>query len=158
MLLILVYSEAIKNALMRIVSQGISHGQLDDAEVVLSCLRALHPELTDLDTLEAWLTMKREFWQDAIRILRNIDLAADNDGMNRALLAYCQFTQEDDEWRFNANQVLANSNNKAAIDLVKVLMGDKSEDRPEEDESISSNDHSAYLHDSMMNANMYIRV
>jgi type III secretion protein HrpB1 len=151
-------SKEFVSGLIEIVSQGISHNRLDDAEVVLACVRGLRPNLVELDTFDAWLAIKRGFWHDAIRTLRNVDSKAANWSLGRALLAFCQFAQGDDEWKFNANEVMANSKSKEAIGLVKLLMGDESDEAPEEDGAGLSESSAANLHDSMMNASMYMRV
>jgi type III secretion protein HrpB1 len=150
-------SKEFVSGLIEIVSQGISHNRLEDAEVVLACVRALRPNLVELDTFDAWLAIKRGFWQDAIRTLRGVDSKTSNWALGRALLAFCQFAQGDDEWKFNANEVMTNSESKEAIGLVKLLMGDKSEDAPEEEDDATTTTAGS-LHDSMMTSGMYMRV
>jgi type III secretion system HrpB1/HrpK family protein len=56
--------------LIDVISQGISHNRLEDAEAVLDCVRALRPKLAELDTFDAWISIKRGFWQDAVRTRR----------------------------------------------------------------------------------------
>jgi type III secretion protein HrpB1 len=109
--------------LIDVISQGISHNRLEDAEAVLDCVRALRPKLAELDTFDAWISIKRGFWQDAVRTLRGIDSTATNWSLGRALLAFCQFALGDAEWSLNANEVMTNSGNAEAISLVRLLLG-----------------------------------
>jgi type III secretion protein HrpB1 len=153
-------SKEFVSGLIEVVSQGISHNHLEDAEIVLACVRGLRPSLVELDTFDAWLAIKRGFWQDAIRTLRNVDSKTSNWALGRALLAFCQFAQGDEEWKFNANEVITNSESKEAIGLVKLLMGEGGDDFAEPEEPAAEHEiqPGTSLHDSMMTSSMYMRV
>ncbi|MCW7540283.1 HrpB1 family type III secretion system apparatus protein [Aquabacterium sp. A7-Y] len=114
--------------LVEIISQGISNNRLEDAEAVLCAARALRPRLAELDTFDAWIAIKRGFWPDAIRLLRNLDATASNWGLGKALLAFCQFATGDAAWSISAHEVLQNSQNAEAVGLVKLLLNQ--EDTP----------------------------
>jgi type III secretion protein HrpB1 len=118
------HSKEFVTGLIDVISQGISHNQLEDAEAVLACVRALRPKLAELDTFDAWIAIKRGFWHDAVRTLRNVDAASPNWALGRALLAFCQFALGDAEWTLNANEVMTSSENNDAIGLVKLLLGE----------------------------------
>jgi type III secretion protein HrpB1 len=119
-------SKEFVTGLIDVISQGISHNRLEDAEVVLDCVRALRPNLAELDTFDAWISIKRGFWHDAVRTLRGIDSTSNNWALGRALLAFCQFALGDAEWSLNANEVMTNSGNAEAIGLVRLLLGQES--------------------------------
>ncbi|WKB51741.1 HrpB1 family type III secretion system apparatus protein [Eleftheria terrae] len=110
------------SGLVEIISQGISNNRLEDAEAVLCAARALRPRLAELDTFDAWIAIKRGFWPDAIRLLRNLDASASNWSLGKALLAFCQFATGDAAWSISAHEVLQNSQNAEAIGLVKLLL------------------------------------
>ena len=108
--------------LVDILSQAIMHDRLDDAEHVLACVRVLRPKLPELDTFDAWIAMKRGFWPDAIRILRNVDAASANWALGKALMAFCQFALGDSAWRATATDVLENGRSAEASTLVNLLI------------------------------------
>jgi type III secretion protein HrpB1 len=117
-------SKQFVTGLIDVISQGISHDRLEDAEAVLDCVRALRPKLTELDTFNAWIAIKRGFWQDAVRTLRAVEPNSPNWALARALLAFCQFALGDGEWTLNANEVINSGTNSEAMGLVRLLMGD----------------------------------
>lgn len=120
-------------ALIEVISTAISHNRLEDAESVLAGVRVLRPRMSELDTFEAWIAIKRAQWQDAIRILHKLDASSNNWGLGKALLAFCQFAIGDQAWSISANEVLeGNSDNREATALVKILMG--KDDGPAEPE------------------------
>ena len=108
--------------LVDLVGQAIHHGRLEDAEHVLTCVRSLRPRLAELDTFEAWIAMKRGFWTDAIRILRNVDAAVSNWALGKALMAFCQFAVGDAAWHASATDVVENGQSPEALALVMLLI------------------------------------
>jgi type III secretion protein HrpB1 len=116
------YRKELVSGLVDLLSQAIQHDRLEDAELVLACVRALRPRLAELDTFEAWIAMKRGFWPDAIRILRNVDAAAGNWALGKALMAFCQFALGDAAWRASATDVVENGQSVEALDLVMLLI------------------------------------
>jgi len=108
--------------LVDVVSMGINHNKLEDAETVLIAVRGLRPRLAELDTFDAWIAMKRSFWGDAIRHLRNVDASASNWWIGKALMAFCQFATDDPSWQASANDVVHNSDSAEAIALVRLLL------------------------------------
>lgn len=110
------------SCLVDLTSLAIRHGRLEDAEVALVAVRSLRPKLPELDTFEAWIAMKRGFWADAIRILRNLDANVGNWGLGKALLAFCQFATGDAGWRASATDVVENSQDPEARSLVMLLI------------------------------------
>jgi type III secretion protein HrpB1 len=118
-------SKQFVKGLIDVVSQGISNDRLEDAEAVLACVRVLRPKLVELDTFEAWISIKRGHWHDAVRTLRSIDSSSPNWALGQALLAFCQFALGDNEWTLNANEVINTSTNREALGLVRLLMGEE---------------------------------
>lgn len=110
------------SCLVDLTSLAIRHDRLEDAEAALVAVRSLRPRLSELDTFEAWIAMKRGFWPDAIRILRNLDAAVGNWALGKALLAFCQFAVGDAGWRASATDVVENSQNAEALNLVMLLI------------------------------------
>jgi len=110
-------------SLVEVVGLGIAQDRLEDAEAVLGIVRLLRPSMSELDTFEAWIAMKRGFWSDAIRLLRNLDATAKNWTLGKALMAFCQYATGDAEWSISANEVLqGNQSSAEAVGLVKLLL------------------------------------
>jgi len=105
-----------------LLSLGISHERYEDAETLLTTARLLRPNLPELDTFEAWIAMRRGYWPDAIRILRNVEATAPNWALGRALMAFCQFALGDSSWHAYANDVIVNGNSEEAANLIRLLM------------------------------------
>lgn len=110
------------SCIVEVLSQGISQNRLEDAEAALACVRMLRPRLVELDTFDAWIAMKRGFWIDAMRHLRNIDASTSNWALGKALLAFCQFATRDPTWQASANEVLEDNNNAEAVGLMRLLI------------------------------------
>lgn len=110
------------SCLIDVISLGINHDRLEDAETVLTAVRGLRPRLAELDTFDAWIGMKRGQWAEAIRLLRNVDASATNWWLGKALLAFCQFATGDVAWNATANDVVFNSDSPEAIGLVRLLL------------------------------------
>lgn len=110
-------------ALIEVISCAISQNRLDDAEAVLTGVRVLRPHLTELDTFEAWIAIKRGHWQDAIRVLHKLDAGTKNWSLGKALMAFCQFAVGDAGWNISAHEVLEGESTVEARGLVKLLMG-----------------------------------
>ena len=115
-------SKEFVSGLVDVLSQGIQHDRFEDAEAVLACIRVLRPKLAELDTFEAWIAMKRGFYADAIRILRNLDATASNFALGKAVMTLCQFACGDGGWRATATDVLENGNSPEATALVNLLI------------------------------------
>jgi len=110
-------------SLVEVIGLGIAQDRLEDAEAVLGSIRLLRPSMNELDTFEAWIAMKRGFWADAIRLLRNLDASASNWTLGKALMAFCQYATGDAEWSISANEVLHGTHSNAeAVGLVKLLL------------------------------------
>ena len=62
--------------LLDVLNVAIGHKLLNEAESVLDGLRALKPRMTELDTFEAWIAMRRGKVKDAIRLLQHVEAAA----------------------------------------------------------------------------------
>ena len=110
-------------ALVDLISLGISHNRLDDAEAILAIVRSLRPRLTELDTFEAWIGIKRGNWHDAIRTLHKLDASKPDWTLGKALMAFCQFAIGDPTWQVSANDVLETQSTGDAANLVRLLMG-----------------------------------
>jgi len=109
-------------SLVDLTGLAISHDRFEDAEWVIGCLRVLRPKLVELDTYEAWIAMKRRRFDEAVRILRNLDASSPKWALGKALMAMCQFVLGDPTWLGNANDVMENGNDPAAIGLVRLLI------------------------------------
>jgi type III secretion protein HrpB1 len=151
-------SKELELGLTQVLILAMLRGRLEDGEAVLNCLHALKPDSIELSHFDAGLAVTRGFWQDAIRILNSQDPQASNWAFGRALLAYCKFKQGDDEWRFDANELLTRPKNKEAIGLLKLFLGDKvsvlnSDDSLDEQPTTTAES----LYESMMASTMYMR-
>ena len=119
------------SALIEVISLGVSHNKLEDAETVLGVVRNLRPRLGELDTFEAWIAIKRGHWHDAIRTLHKLDGTTRNWALGKALMAFCQFAIGDPGWAISANDVLETNPTGDAANLVRLLMGKESANEPE---------------------------
>jgi type III secretion protein HrpB1 len=122
-------------ALIDITNLGLANASIDDAEIVLDCARALRPGIRELDTFEAWISVKRGRWAEAIRLLGNLDPSSPQWEMHKALLAFCQFASGDRQWSMTANYVLENGKDPAAIGMARMLMNPEEEMRAEKAEA-----------------------
>jgi type III secretion protein HrpB1 len=107
--------------LASVLQLAVGHQRLDDAETVLTAVRILRPQLAELDMFEAWIATKRGFWQDAMRISNSL-VARSDWPMAKAFLACCQSMVGNPAWRNTAQDVLDNSTNTEALDMVKALL------------------------------------
>jgi type III secretion protein HrpB1 len=142
------------SGLIEVLSLGIAHQCLDDAETLLVCVRSLRPRMAELDTFEAWIAMKRGFWKDAIRLLHNVDASTSNWSLGKALLAFCQYATGDAGWSISAHDVLQNGQNPEAINLVKLLLDPKEAMSPANPEPAST---SSTLSSPTLMQNSYLR-
>jgi type III secretion protein HrpB1 len=117
--------------LIEVIGQGIGQERLDDAEAVVLALRVLRPKMLELDTFDAWIAIKRGYWPEAVRILRNIDAQANNWHLGKALLAFCQFAMGDSAWTIPANEVMDTGQSPEAVGLVKLLINQRVDDDDE---------------------------
>jgi type III secretion protein HrpB1 len=126
-------------ALIEVVSLGITHKRIEDAETVLVAVRQLRPHLTELDTFEAWIAISRGHWHDAIRTLNNLDANTRNWSLGRALMAFCQFAVGDPAWSVSAHEVIEGDSTQEARSLVRLLLGkDVNVGEPEPDASAAT--------------------
>lgn len=110
------------SGLIDVLNLAIDRMDLDDAEVVLGSLRILRPKLLQLDMFEGWIAMRRRRWSDASRILSNLNSALPEFETARAFLASCQYSSGDPAWRITATEILENSTNAEALDIVRTLL------------------------------------
>lgn len=89
-----------------VLTLGLTHDRVDDAEAILNCLRAMRPRIAELDTFEAWILMKRGFFKDAARLLANIQDSPNGGLQAKALLTYCLFVTNDPGWNDSAAQII----------------------------------------------------
>lgn len=54
------------------LSLAIDHGQLEEAEAMLACIRSLHPELHDFDRFKAGIAARRAWLRDGLRDLERV--------------------------------------------------------------------------------------
>jgi type III secretion protein HrpB1 len=109
-------------ALISVLSLAIDRDRIDDADTVLTALRALRPQMHELDTFEAWLAMKRQAWPEATRILRNLDATLPTFQTARAFLAMCLYMTGDPSWRAVATDVAENSSDADAVAIASGLL------------------------------------
>jgi type III secretion protein HrpB1 len=121
------------SGLIDVLNLAIDQMYLDDAEVVLGSLRLLRPKLLQLDMFEGWIAMRRRRWDDAARILSNLNSALPEFETARAFLASCQYSSGDPSWRITATEILENSKNAEALDIVRTLLAPEDEMLPGED-------------------------
>ena len=111
------------SGLVDALNLAVTHERLDDAERVLTCLRALRPRMLELDTFEAWIAMKRGHWTDAVRLLGNMaDSDSQGSSLAKALLAFCQCSMGDTRWTAMARQVVDAGGTHEAVQLVQLLL------------------------------------
>jgi type III secretion protein HrpB1 len=110
------------SGLIDILSLAIDKSLLDDADAVLTSARLLRPKLMQLDMFEGWIEMRRRHWKEASMILSNLDLALPEFQTARAFLAVCQYSSGNPVWRTTATDVLENSSNAEALDIVRTLL------------------------------------
>lgn len=115
-------------SLIEILTVGITHQQLDDAETLLRGIRVLRPHLTELGTFGVWIAIGRRQWHDAIQLLNELDATAPKWTMTTALMAFCKFAIGDAGWHACASQVLQNDPSGDAADFVRHMMGHKPAD------------------------------
>lgn len=120
------------SGLIDVLNLAIDQMYLDDAEVVLNSLRLLRPKLLQLDMFEGWIAMRRRRWDDAARILSNLNNALPEFETARAFLASCQYSSGDPAWRNTATEILENSTNAEALDIVRTLLAPDDELVPDE--------------------------
>jgi type III secretion protein HrpB1 len=118
------------SGLIDVLSLAIDKLLLDDADVVLSSVRLLRPKLIQLDMFEGWIEMRRRHWKEAAMILGNLDLALPEFQTARAFLAVCQYSSGNSAWRTTATDVLENSSNAEALDIVRTLLAPDDEFLP----------------------------
>jgi type III secretion protein HrpB1 len=109
-------------AVMDVLTLGLTHNRLDDAEAVLLGLRAMRPRIAEFDTYEAWILMKRGFYKDAIRLLSTTSTSEHSGLQAKALLTYCQYVSGDGQWMDNAKEVIDNGGDEEASYLMKLLI------------------------------------
>lgn len=112
-------------SLIEILTVGISHQQLDDAQALLRGIRVLRPHLTELGTFDVWIAIGRRQWHDAIQLLNELDATAPKWAMTTALMAFCKFAVGDVGWRACAAQVLQHDASSDAADFVRHMLGQK---------------------------------
>jgi len=107
-----------------VLNAAISHQLMEEADSLLRSLRALRPNMVELDTFEAWIAMRRGHLQDAVRLLRHMEERCHTGGapFAKALLSFCLYSVGDPTWRINAQQVIDGNENPAATGLVRLLL------------------------------------
>ncbi|HEX6703347.1 MAG TPA: HrpB1 family type III secretion system apparatus protein [Albitalea sp.] len=126
---------------------GLTHDRIDDAESALVCLRAMRPRISELDTFEAWILMKRGFFKDAARLLATVESSPHAGLQAKALLTYCQFATGDERWSHNATEVIESGGDPDASQLMRMLMDPEGAVR-----AIEERDGEAQLIDSAQTA------
>lgn len=105
-----------------VLTLGLAHERIEDADAVLTCLRAMRPRVAEFDTFEAWIWMKRGFYKDAIRLLRTTSSSSYGGAQAKALMAYCQFASGDSRWSDVASQVLEADLDEDSSRLMRLLI------------------------------------
>jgi type III secretion protein HrpB1 len=110
------------SGLIDVLSLAIDKLLLDDAAAILASARLLRPKLMQLDMFEGWIEMRRQHWAEAAMILSNLELALPEFQTARAFLAVCQYSSGNPAWRTTAEDVLENSSNVEALEIVRTLL------------------------------------
>ncbi|AIO68743.1 HrpB1 family type III secretion system apparatus protein [Burkholderia oklahomensis] len=92
-----------------------------DIELILDALRVMRPHVAEIQMLDGVLHMAFGRWDDAIRVLRDVCMAAPHFGYARALLAFCLSTKGDEDWKQHAAEALATTPTNDTLVLVKAL-------------------------------------
>lgn len=121
--------------LVEVLGTAIGHERLDDAEDVLKALRHLRPQLAELVVFDAWISIRRLDWLQALRTIRGAEERILEWPLGKALLAFCQYATGDAVWICTADQVISESDSAEAKDLMRLLLGEKD---PDEHDSIES--------------------
>ncbi|CTP92913.1 hypothetical protein XTPLMG728_3407 [Xanthomonas translucens pv. poae] len=122
-------NDHLANGLIEIITVAMQRNQVDEAEAVLAAVRLLRPNVTALDSFDAWLAIKRGRFADAARLLRGLDGAKDAPAISKALRACCLFAIGDSDWTISANEVMQENNDPDAVALVRMLSGQPVEPR-----------------------------
>ncbi|HYE38921.1 MAG TPA: HrpB1 family type III secretion system apparatus protein [Ramlibacter sp.] len=138
-------SKELFRALVDVLDYGLYHDLVEDAERVLAALRAMRPRMLELDTFEAVIAMKRNNWEDAMRMLRGVDTNSTAPNVAKALIACCQMATGDSSWSETANHIVRSGGNPDAIRLMQLMLDPESvlkaspqaaADKPEEDAAV----------------------
>lgn len=115
-------SKELCSAVIDTLTLALAHERVDDAEVMLTCLRAMRPRIVEFDTFEAWILTKRGMFDDAIRILHNTAGSPHGGTQAKALMAYCHFAMGDTRWSDIANQVIDTGSDEDSSRLMRLLI------------------------------------
>ncbi|UKE70477.1 HrpB1 family type III secretion system apparatus protein [Xanthomonas cerealis pv. cerealis] len=122
-------NDQLTNGLIEIITVAMQRNQVEEAEAVLGAVRLLRPNVTALDSFDAWLAIKRGRFADAARLLRSLDVDKDAPPISKALRACCLFAIGDSDWTISANEVILENRDPDAVALVKMLSGQPVEQR-----------------------------
>ena len=122
-------------AVIDVLTLGLTHERVEDAEAVLAALRCLRPRVAEFDTFEAWILMKRGLFSDAIRLLRNTANSSHGGVQARALLTYCQYAAGDAGWMDSATQVIDAGADEEASQLMRLLLDPEAAVRQKEEQA-----------------------
>jgi type III secretion protein HrpB1 len=119
-------SKELFRALVDVLDYGLYHDLVEDSELVLAALRAMRPRMLELDTFEAVIAMKRNNWEDAMRMLRGVDTNSTAPNVAKALIACCQMASGDSSWSETANHIVRSGGNPDAIRLMQLMLDPES--------------------------------
>jgi type III secretion protein HrpB1 len=119
-------SKELFRALVDVLDYGLYHDLVEDSERVLAALRAMRPRMLELDTFEAVIAMKRNNWEDAMRMLRGVDTNSTAPNVAKALIACCQMASGDSSWSETANHIIRSGGNPDAIRLMQLMLDPES--------------------------------
>ncbi|OAX56155.1 HrpB1 family type III secretion system apparatus protein [Xanthomonas graminis] len=122
-------NEHFTNGLIEIITVAMQRNQVEEAEAILGAIRLLLPNVTALDSFDAWLAIKRGRFADAARLLRGLDGSKGAPAISKALQACCLFAIGDSDWTICANEVVQEDKDPESVALVKMLSGQPVEPR-----------------------------
>lgn len=114
-------NDAAVNLLLMILSQGIVAGMQPEVEELLLALRLLHPNRAAVDLCEARIHIGGHRWDDALRVLRQLEAEGYGSPVVSALEGGCLLMLGDDEWRRCMASVIA-SGHDAAVAMAGIFL------------------------------------
>ncbi|WP_231103449.1 HrpB1 family type III secretion system apparatus protein [Xanthomonas graminis] len=122
-------NDHLTNGLIEIITVAMQRNQVEEAEAILGAVRLLLPNVTALDSFDAWLAIKRGRFADAARLLHSLDGSKGAPAISKALRACCLFAIGDSDWTICANEVMQEDKDPESVALVKMLNGQPVEPR-----------------------------
>lgn len=113
------------DSLMGIALEGLGCDCLDDAEILFGVLQSMCAPSAKVCLMKAIVLIKRSQWDEAIRILDDINTADSQPGMEvsiKSFKAYCQMRAKDASWQRTAHEAWECGGSVRDLALVAILL------------------------------------